>query len=198
MRVEKVVLIVILLCCSLFARRQKISDSLYTQDVEVTNATILDTIGDSICFFHDGHLSIVHKDSLAKYFNPDSCNVATFAWDSDSLEGHTWQDVVDLLNVALDSAKGASYAEIHNHDDTITTSIPTGDTYTKLPVFPKTSLSLTHIADTANDRIIIGRSGVNFVIAHVPTASLDNPAVSDESLGERGGCRYLIPGKIFS
>ena len=53
----------------------------------------------------------------------------------------------------------AILAQIEKHDDTITTLIPTGTDYTKLPIFPNYDMAINMISDTANDQIIATING---------------------------------------
>jgi hypothetical protein len=60
----KLIALIMVIATAVYPRDQKISDSLNTQNVRITNATIVDTVPDSVAFLKDGNIVIVPFDTV--------------------------------------------------------------------------------------------------------------------------------------
>ncbi|MBT8489892.1 MAG: hypothetical protein KJN62_02470, partial [Deltaproteobacteria bacterium] len=83
-KIAAVVLFVSCICS--FAFETFIPDSLVTENVEITNADVLDTTTDSMAFFKDGNLNIVPLSTFAEYFSAGSVDSARAAWKADTTD----------------------------------------------------------------------------------------------------------------
>lgn len=140
-----------------------------TPDSAITHVIGIDTTKDGL--LRSSKISGLAVDSSrasGEADHADSSDTSTYSRDSDKLDGAHLSDITDLIAFALDSSKSTAYSEIHFHDDTTAVVIPTGASYTKLNIFDKKSVELSHFGDTANDQIICGRSGMNFIDARIP------------------------------